>query len=339
GGTLTSHWELYKAQRALVALADRQGLELCLFHGRGGTISRGGGPTQQAILAQPAGSVRGAIRLTEQGEVLHWKYGLPELAQRNLELAIGATLEASLAEPEAPDVGRDDAMEQISEAALRQYRQLIEDPEFVTFFWQATPIAEIRELNIGSRPVLRQAGSSLDDLRAIPWTFAWQQSRFGLSGWYGAGTGLAAYAGQSPRALAQLTEWYRTWPFFALLLDNVAVVMAKADLGIARLYADLTTDRQLGDRFYAHITREFELAQRWILAITGQQRLLDKNPMLQRSIALRNPYIDPLSYLQVALLRRKRTLSPHADANLRQDLDHAISLSIHGVAAGLRASG
>lgn len=337
GGILTSNWELYKAQRELAAVADRHGIRLSLFHGRGGTISRGGGPTQQAILGQPPGSVRGAIRLTEQGEVLHWKYGLPELSQRNLELVVGAVIEASLAAPESTDLARDDAMEAVSQASFAAYRELVEDPDLVPFFWQATPIAEISALNIGSRPILRRAGGSFSDLRAIPWTFAWQQSRFGLTGWYGAGTGLGRHAAR--HGVSELARWYRSWPFFRLLIDNVTVAMAKADLGIARLYADLVTDRALADRLYEKISAEFERARRAILAITGEQRLLDNNPMLQRSIALRNPYIDPLSFLQVALLRQKRALPEGAAAENVMALDRALLISINGVAAGLHSSG
>ncbi len=339
GGIMTSNWELFKAQRALVEVADRHGIHLPLFHGRGGTISRGGGPTRQAILAQPPGSVRAAIRLTEQGEVLHWKYGLPELAHRNLELAIGAVLSATLADPEPVDPARDQALEEISERAFRHYRRLVEDPDLPTFFWQATPIAEISELNIGSRPVLRSAGGGFAELRAIPWNFAWQQSRFGLTGWYGAGAGLGGHLAASEDGLERLAGWYRTWPFFRLLVDNVAVSMAEADLGIARLYADLVVDRRVGDRLYQAIASEFDAARAAVLAITGQRRLLDHNLMLQRSIALRNPYIDPLSFLQVELLRRKRSLGPGADPSRVQEIERALVISINGVAAGLHGSG
>ncbi len=339
GGILTSNWELFKAQRALAEVADRHGIHLPLFHGRGGTISRGGGPTRQAILAQPPGSVRAAIRLTEQGEVLHWKYGLPELAHRNLEQAIGAVLTASLTDPEPVDPARDLAMEDVSQRAFQKYRSLVEDPDLATFFWQATPIAEISELNIGSRPVMRRSGGGFAELRAIPWTFAWQQSRFGLTSWYGAGAGLAGFMAARSDGLEHLAGWYRTWPFFRLLIDNVAVSMAEADLGIARLYADLVVDRRMGDRLYQDIAAEFDAAKAAVLAITGQQRLLDNNLMLQRSITLRNPYIDPLSFLQVELLRRKRSLGPDADPSRVQEIERALVISINGVAAGLHGSG
>ncbi|MBM3267577.1 MAG: phosphoenolpyruvate carboxylase [Candidatus Sericytochromatia bacterium] len=343
GGIFTSNWELYKAQRALAAVADAAGVDLSLFHGRGGTISRGGGPTHEAILAQPPGSVRGRLRLTEQGEVLHWKYALPDLAEWNMELVLAATIRASLELPEPPDQGRDAAIERISEAAGRAYRDLLEDPGFGDFFRQATPIAEIGELNIGSRPTtrrpIRSGGEWLAELRAIPWNFAWQQARFLLTGWYGVGSGLAAFAAEEVGNLALLAGWNRSWPFLALLLDNVCVSLAKADMGIARLYADLVEDRALGDRLYDRINAEFELTRDMILAITGRKRLLDHNPMLQKSIMRRNPYVDPLSFLQVDLLRRKRATGREADPETRATLDRLLTLSINGVAAGMRSSG
>lgn len=354
GGIFTSNWELYKAQRALAWEADRAGVRLSLFHGRGGTISRGGGPTHEAILAQPAGSVRGRIRLTEQGEVLHWKYALPDLAVWNMELVLSAVLRATLAPPEEPDPIRDAAMERISEEAFRAYRSLLEDPDFPTFFQQATPIAEIGALNIGSRPTTRRPmpiapapGTDsrgalhewLSELRAIPWNFAWQQSRFLLTGWYGVGAGLTAFAGEGADNLERLAAWYRDWPFFSLLLDNVAVSLAKADLGIARLYADLVRDRAAADRIYGRIVAEYQRTRDQILALTGRARLLDHNPMLRKSIALRNPYVDPLSFLQVDLLRRKRALPPDAPPAASEELDRLLTLSINGIAAGMRSSG
>ncbi|MBM3274863.1 MAG: phosphoenolpyruvate carboxylase, partial [Candidatus Sericytochromatia bacterium] len=350
GGIFTSNWELYKAQRAIAAEADSAGIKLSLFHGRGGTISRGGGPTHEAILAQPPGSVRGRIRLTEQGEVLNWKYAMPEMAEWNLEQVVSAVLEASLAAPEPPHADRDHAMETISQHAFDAYQALIFDPDFLTFFREATPIAEIAELNIGSRPTTRRPvpetpgrGSVnrewLGELRAIPWNFAWQQSRFLLTGWYGVGSGLSEFASGEVERLGKLAAWYRDWPFFQLLLDNIAVSMAKADLGIAKLYARLVADRSLADRIYGTIYSEFETTREMILAITGRTRLLDNNPMLQRSIARRNPYVDPLSFIQVDLLRRKRSLLPDTPAESRAELDRLLTLSINGVAAGMRGSG
>ncbi len=354
GGIFTSTWELYKAQRAIVAEADRAGVHPSLFHGRGGTISRGGGPTHEAILAQPPGSVRGRIRLTEQGEVLHWKYALPDLAVWNMELVISAVLQASLAGLEEPDPRRDEAMERISESSYQAYRALLEEPDFPRFFQEATPIAEVGALKIGSRPTTRRSLPTapapgqkpaefvrewLSELRAIPWTFAWQQSRFLLTGWYGVGAGLSSYAQAGPANQADLVTWYRTWPFFTLLVDNVAVSLAKADLGIARLYADLVHDHAVADRIYGRIAAEFARTRDMLAVVTGHKRLLETNPMLRRSIALRNPYIDPLSFLQVDLLRRKRDLPPDADPAEQAELDRLLTLSINGVAAGMRSSG
>jgi phosphoenolpyruvate carboxylase len=338
GGILTSNWELYKAQRALSRLARSHGIALRLFHGRGGTVSRGGGPTYEAILAQPPGSVSGAIKLTEQGEVLAWKYGVPELADRNLEQALSATILAS--REELADLDRvrerDAAMERISQTAFEAYRRVVYgDPGFLQFFQQATPLAEIESLKIGSRPARRRKEGGIDTLRAIPWTFAWIQTRFLLPSWLGAGTALTeslAEAGGQER----LQAWYRDWSYFRTLIGNVEVSLAKADMAIARRYADLVEDPAVRERIWGEVHAEFERTRAAVLAISGQRELLERNPVLQRSIRLRNPYVDPLSHLQVELLRRKRRGEAPDEA---ERLDSALALTVTGIAAGLRNSG
>ncbi|MNX15390.1 Phosphoenolpyruvate carboxylase [compost metagenome] len=338
GGILTSNWELYKAQRDLSRLARRHGIALRLFHGRGGTVSRGGGPTYEAILAQPPGSVMGGIKLTEQGEVLAWKYGVPDLADRNLEQALSATILASrkeLADPERIRE-RDAVMERLSQTAFEAYRRVVyEDPDFVTFFQQATPLAEIESLKIGSRPARRRKDGGISELRAIPWTFSWIQSRFLLPSWLGAGTALKALL-QESEGLATLQGWYRDWSFFRTLIGNIEVSLAKADMAIARRYADLVTDPGVRERIWGEVHAEFERTREAVLAISGQRDLLERNPVLQQSIRLRNPYVDPLSHLQIELLRRKREGAAQEEA---EQLDAALALTVTGIAAGLRNSG
>jgi len=339
GGILTSNWELYKAQRALGRLAREHGISLRLFHGRGGTVSRGGGPTYEAILAQPPGSVTGAIKLTEQGEVLAWKYGVPELADRNLEQAISATILASRMElADLTQVrDRDAAMERISQRAFEAYRQVIyADPDFVTFFKQATPISEIETLKIGSRPARRRKDGGISELRAIPWTFSWIQSRFLLPSWLGAGTALGEFLAEEANGLETLQAWYRDWPYFRTLIGNIEVSLAKADMAIARRYADLVEDAGMRERIWGGIHAEYERTREAVLAISGQRELLERNPVLQRSIRLRNPYVDPLSHLQVELLRRKRQGAAPEDVDR---LNAALALTVTGIAAGLRNSG
>ncbi len=338
GGILTSNWELYKAQRDLSRLARSHGIALRLFHGRGGTVSRGGGPTYEAILAQPPGSVSGAIKLTEQGEVLAWKYGVPDLADRNLEQALSATILAS--REELADLNRvrerDAAMERISQTAFEAYRRVVyEDPGFLQFFQQATPLAEIESLKIGSRPARRRKEGGIETLRAIPWTFAWIQTRFLLPSWLGAGTALMAGLAEAG-GRERLQAWYRDWSYFRTLIGNVEVSLAKADMAIARRYADLVEDPAVRERIWGEVHAEFERAREAVLAISGQRELLERNPVLQRSIRLRNPYVDPLSHLQVELLRRKRRGEAPDEA---QRLDSALALTVTGIAAGLRNSG
>ncbi len=337
GGFLTSRWELYQAEVRLAEVTGRHGLRLRLFHGRGGSVGRGGGPAYEAILAQPAGAVRGQIRLTEQGEVIAAKYGHPAVGRRNLEVLVAATLEASLTtEPGGPDDARYlEAMDVLAREAERAYRGLVYETDgFERYFWESTPIAEIARLNIGSRPASRKAGRAIADLRAIPWVFSWSQCRLLLPGWYGFGSAVRAFeAARGPAGIRLLQEMYAAWPTFRTLLSNMDMVLAKVDLSIASRYADLVRDRALRDRIFPRIEAECSASIAALLTLTGQQTLLEGNPALKRSIQHRFPYLDPLNHLQVELLHRYR--EGQAD-----DLtERGILLSINGIAAGLRNSG
>jgi phosphoenolpyruvate carboxylase len=337
GGMLTSIWELYKAHRSLHAAARKHNVKLRLFHGRGGTVGRGGGPTHAAILAQPAGDFSGEIRITEQGEVLNWKYSDPVLAEWNLEILIAACLEA-LTRPDGPQPGADEPwaeiMEQMSEAAYGFYRSNIaENGEVLTYFEQATPVNELEHAQIGSRPARRSKGRKLEDLRAIPWVFGWMQSRHALPAWFGVGYALEKFAAQSPEHQARLQQMMAAFPLFSDLIRNVELAMAKADIAIARLYASLVTDASLRERVWTMIAGEFERTRRMLLLAKKQEQLLDKNAVLSRSIRLRNPYVDAMSLIQVELLRRKR-LGSDSD-----DLNYALGATINGIAAGLHNTG
>jgi phosphoenolpyruvate carboxylase len=350
GGILTASWELYQAQERLWAVARAHNIELQLFHGRGGTVGRGGGPSHEAILAQPPNTVAARIKITEQGEVISSKYGLPEIALRSLELATSAVIEASLPHEEEHHrrLGRwAEVMEQLSRDAFQAYRRLTrETPGFYEYFIEATPVEELQHLHIGSRPTKRRRGSqSLDDLRAIPWVFGWTQSRHLLPGWLAVGTALENFIRQKPRAhLRVLREMYRDWPFFRSTLSNIEMTLAKADFQIARQYAARVADRQQEARIFRLLEDEYERACRVLLQITGERRLLDQSPVLQRSIAVRNPYVDPMSYLQVELLARQRAGMPGAKRRKlkpeeREKLRYAILLTINGIAAGMRNTG
>ncbi len=347
GGILTSSWELYKAQERLWEVARSRGVELRLFHGRGGTVGRGGGPSHEAILAQPPETVACRIKITEQGEVVSSKYSLPEIAQRSLELTTAAVIAASLpqAAQSADKLSRwQEVMEEISAEAFAAYRRLVrETPGFYDYFVQATPVEELQHLRIGSRPAKRKSGSkSLDDLRAIPWVFGWTQSRHLLPGWLAVGTALENFVNQRPREnLRLLGEMYAEWPFFHSTISNIEMTLAKADFQIARQYASRTLDRRLGQRIFRMLEEEYERACRVTLQITGERRLLDQSPVLQRSIAVRNPYVDPLSYLQVELLARRREKAGRTGpSNADQEkLLYATLLTINGIAAGMRNTG
>ena len=347
GGMFTSNWELYRAEIALVELfaqlGHSHGITLRLFHGRGGTVGRGGGPSYQAILAQPPGTVNGQIRLTEQGEVIASKYAHPEIGLRNLETLVAATLEATLLHPtqSAPQafLAAADVISQISMAA---YRKLIyETPGFTDYFFSATPIREIAELNIGSRPASRKATQAIEDLRAIPWGFSWGQCRVALPGWHGFGSAIEGFLGTDSKLrkerLGLLRRMHRQWPFFRTLLSNLDMVLAKSDLGIAARYVELVEDRRLGKKIFGLIQTEWQRTQEALLLITGEAQRLQSNPSLARSIEHRFPYLDPLNHLQVELMRRYRERR-EGDPGIER-LQRGILISINGLAAGLRNTG
>ncbi|MEY3352647.1 MAG: hypothetical protein RL533_957, partial [Pseudomonadota bacterium] len=344
GGIFTSNWELYRAEIALVELFERlansHNIQLRLFHGRGGTVGRGGGPSYEAILAQPPGTVRGQIRLTEQGEVIGSKYANPAIGRQNLEALIAATLEATLLQPTKPATPlflKTAAL--ISESSMRAYRRLIYETEgFAEYFFQATPIREIAELNIGSRPASRKATQRIEDLRAIPWGFSWGQCRLTLPGWFGFGSAIHALLHDGKpkeRAtnLALLKRMYRQWPFFRTLLSNMDMALSKADLDLAALYSELVADARLRKKIFTAMCAEWDKTIAALEQITGEKQRLANNPILARSIRHRFPYIDPLHHIQVELVRRYR--AGQSDERLKR----GIHLSINGIASGLRNTG
>ncbi|MFO1302725.1 MAG: phosphoenolpyruvate carboxylase [Burkholderiales bacterium] len=337
GGYLTANWSLYRAEMKLVEAFAGHGVRLRLFHGRGGTVGRGGGPSYDAILAQPAGSVTGGLRVTEQGEIIASKYSDPELGRRNLESLVAATMEASLVDaegigPRAAEFHR--TMDELSQIAFEAYRSLVyETPGFVSYFRAATPIAEIAELNIGSRPASRTASTRIEDLRAIPWVFSWGQCRLMLPGWFGFGTAVETWLGGDAGKLAILRAMHEQWPFFRSVLSNMAMVLAKTDLAIASRYAELVPDASVREPIFKRIVLEHERTLRAYYAVTVRTELLADSPALARSIRNRFPYLDPLNHVQVELLRRHR--AGQTDDRTRR----AIHLTINGLAAGLRNSG
>ncbi|MET3131497.1 phosphoenolpyruvate carboxylase [Oxalobacteraceae bacterium GrIS 1.11] len=347
GGFLTSNWELYRAETLLVTVFEKAGVKLRLFHGRGGTVGRGGGPSYEAILAQPPGTVNGQIRLTEQGEIIASKFSNAEIGRRNLELLVAATLEASLM-PQASEpahtarlAGFEAVMAELSARAYQAYRQLVyETPGFTDYFFAATPIAEIAELNLGSRPASRKSTKRIEDLRAIPWGFSWGQCRLLLPGWYGFGSAISAWldeTGGAPREekIATLRAMHGAWPFFATLLSNMDMVLAKTDLAIASRYAELVPDPVLRERIFTRITQEHGATLACLETITGAAERLAGNPLLARSIMNRFAYLDPLNHLQVELIKRHRADPEQVDERVHR----GIHLSINGVAAGLRNTG
>jgi phosphoenolpyruvate carboxylase len=337
GGYLAANWALYRAELDLVEVARAEGIRLRLFHGRGGTVGRGGGPSYEAIRAQPPGAVAGALRITEQGEVIAAKYGDPDRARRNLEALVAATLESTLLDIEGLGTDAEPVyalLDDLAARAQQAYRALVhETPGFVEWFRAATPISELGELNIGSRPPSRKAGNSIADLRAIPWVFSWSQARIMLPGWYGTGSALESWVGGDDQKLARLQELHRTWPFFRTVLSNMGMVLAKTDLGLAARYAELVPDEDLRARVFDQITAEHERTCRMLLAITGDDELLADNPSLARSIRNRFPYLEPLHHLQVEMLRRRR--GGDDDELTRRN----IQLTINGIATALRNSG
>lgn len=354
GGYFTANWKLYLAQKQLAAVAAKHNVSLRLFHGRGGAIGRGGGPANKAILAQPRGTVRGRIKITEQGEVIAARYFDEDLAYRNLEQIVNAVIVASAPGDKQlthPDLPKWEAIAAgMSDVSFQYYRRLVyDDPDFITFFTEATPIGELSQLNIGSRPPRRSATDRISDLRAIPWVFSWMQSRMVLPGWFGLGKALHTYAEAAEGNSASLSDMYEHWYFFGAVIDNAQMSLAKADMDIAARYVSLVRNAEIADRIFGQIRDEFELTRSMILKVTGQEALLASTPVLQRSIRLRNPYVDPISYLQVELLRRLRALPTETEAASavwkelheaqRRDLRDAVLLSVNGIAAGLKNTG
>jgi phosphoenolpyruvate carboxylase len=338
GGYITANWELYKAEVELARVFARHGIELRLFHGRGGTVGRGGGPSYDAILAQPPGSVNGQIRITEQGEVISSKYSNPEIGRRNLETLLAATMEATLlhhhgADSTMPEYHR--IMELLSLNAYAVYRELVyETPGFTDYFFTSTPIREIAELNIGSRPTSRKPSNRIEDLRAIPWVFSWGLNRTLLPGWFGFGSAVKQFIAQEGESgLAQMKAMYKHWAFFRGLMSNMDMVLSKTDMGIASRYAELVEDAELRERIFGAINKEWEITLEMLFAVTGNTTLLQDSPTVARSLQTRTPYIDPLNHLQVALLQRHRA----GDNN--ELVKRAIHLTINGIATGLRNSG
>jgi phosphoenolpyruvate carboxylase len=352
GGIFTSNWALYQAERALVdvfeGLSKTQAITMRLFHGRGGTVGRGGGPSYEAILAQPPDTVRGQIRLTEQGEVIGSKYANPEIGRRNLETLVAATLEATLlqASEPVPEVFLAVA-QRLSDDSFVAYQHLVYDtPEFAPYFFESTPIGEIAQLNIGSRPAARpkqgMTEPRIQDLRAIPWGFSWGQCRLTLPGWLGFGAAIDQFLNNPPAGLKRkssltiLQRMYREWPFFKTIISNMDMVMAKSDLGLASRYASLVRNRRVRQQVFKEIERQWGLTRDALRLITGHKGFLEDNPALARSIRHRFPYIDPLHHLQVELIRRLRQgdQTPVTDRGKR-----GIHLAINGIAAGLRNTG
>ncbi|QSO50981.1 phosphoenolpyruvate carboxylase [Alicyclobacillus curvatus] len=351
GGVLTANWELYKAQKAMYKIANTYGVRLKFFHGRGGALGRGGGPVERSILAQPPEALLGKVKITEQGEVISQRYSHRGLAERSLESAVAAVLSGSL-NVQTPSMQRTETMwsnimEQMSEASYQCYNGFIYGTEdFLTYFQQATPIGEIGALNIGSRPAKRKNSPRIEDLRAIPWVFSWTQTRHLLPAWFGFGTAVESYMVKDTESgsdkerqqrMHTLREMNKKWPFFRALVDNLQMALAKTDLTIASAYLNLVRDRDLAKRVFAVIEAEFERTRKWVLEITEQTELLDNSPVIKESIRLRNPYVDPLSYFQVALLKELRDLRPDDDSHA--ETLQAVLWTIKGIASGLRNTG
>lgn len=336
GGYLAANWALYDAELDIVRACRDNGITLRFFHGRGGTVGRGGGPSYDAILAQPNGAVQGAVRITEQGEIISAKYGSPASARRNLEALVAATVEASLlnveelAQPERAYA----VMREIATLSQEKYSSLVHnEPGFIEYFTASTPLHEIGALNIGSRPSSRKQTETISDLRAIPWVLSWSQSRVMLPGWFGVGSALEQWIGDDETRLAELQELYRTWPFFTSVLSNMAQVMSKADLGLARLYAELVDNTEVSQRVANTIAEEYRLTQEMYLQITEAESLLADNPKLQRSVKSRFPYLVPLNIIQLELLRRYRA------GDSREVVSSGIQLTMNGLSTALRNSG
>ena len=352
GGYLQANWALYDAELELVDLCARHGVELRLAHGRGGAVGRGGGPTYDAILAQPKGAVSGSVRITEQGEVISAKYGAPETARRHLEAFVSGALEASLldTEPIADPERAYEIMRELASLSGTAYRQLVDDPGFISYFTQSTPLHEIGELNLGSRPTSRKQTTAITDLRAIPWVLSWSQSRTNIPGWFGVGSAVTSWVAQGGSGAAgnaagnaasededarweELRELYRTWPFFRSVFANMAQVMAKAEMQLARLYANLVDDKATADRIFALISEEFERTREVYLKVTGNADLVSENQRQARSLKRRYPYLLPLNAVQLELLRRYR----QGDDQFL--VSKTIQVTMNGLATALRNAG
>lgn len=338
GGYLQANWMLFTAQRALAEVCLQNDIMMTLFHGRGGSLGRGGGPTNRAILAQPPESVKGRIRITEQGEVVSSRYSEPEIAHRHLQQLLHAVLCSTGTRPIFDEIEKWSAiMDSLSQSAYEKYRSLVEREDFLEYFQNASPIDQIGKLNIGSRPSHRRATKSLDDLRAIPWVFAWTQSRTDVPSWYGVGTAFKSWleeADDPDSRMQSLVEMHKTWPFFRTLMSNVHLGMGRADMAISELYAKLAGP--VGEAVFKDIAEEFALSKQYVLKITGREELLDTEPWLQHSIRVRNPYVDPLNYIQVELLKRLRADPEGADS---EAIRHALLQSVNGIAGGLQTVG
>jgi phosphoenolpyruvate carboxylase len=335
GGYLMANWSLYEAQEEITSIAQKYGIRLTIFHGRGGTIARGGGPANHAIRSQPAGSINGRFRVTEQGEIIASRYANPALAHRHLEQIVNAVLLASAPqEPEPIPLEWRNALAEMSSVAQRAYRQLVyETPGFIEFWESATPLEEIKRLQIGSRPAARARTGAVNQIRAIPWVFSWMQSRFNLPGWYSLGTGLA-----SIHNVSLLQKMYDGWAFFRTLLNNSEMSLLKADMGISSLYVSLVPDKKLAEEIFTTIRNEYERTGEAVLAISRHNSLMELEPVTQQAVQLRNPYVDPLNYIQVETLSRLRAL-PDQDGAEARSLREVMALTINGIAAGLRNTG
>ncbi|MEH7177415.1 phosphoenolpyruvate carboxylase [Neobacillus vireti] len=341
GGTLTANWKLYKAQLEIHEMASKYQIGLKFFHGRGGSLGRGGGPLNKSLLSQPAETIGDGVKITEQGEVLSSRYLLEDIAYRSLEQATSTLILATARVSKEAEPGnlRDElwesVIEEISSAAQKKYHSLVfEDPGFLTYFNEATPLREIGDLNIGSRPMSRKNRGRFEDLRAIPWVFAWTQSRQLLPGWYAAGTGLESFASKSEQNLQQLKQMYEKWPFFRSTIDNLQMALMKADITTAKEYLSLVEDQQIAERIFSNILEEYERTKEILLKITGDKELLDHTPNIKDSVYRRNPYVDPLNFLQVELIKHLRTQDEPSEELLTEVL-----LTISGISAGLRNTG
>ncbi len=335
GGYVMANWSLYQAQEEITRVAAKYNIKLTIFHGRGGTIARGGGPANNAIRAQPAGSINGKFRVTEQGEIIASRYANPGLAHRHLEQIASAVILASAPHKSAPVPQQwRDSMETISHTGFRAYRTLVyETPGFIEFWESATPLDEIKRLQIGSRPASRAKAGAVNQIRAIPWVFSWMQSRFNLPSWYSLGAGLAAVDD-----LPLLQEMYDSWLFFRTLLNNSEISLLKADMDISALYVSLVPDKKLADGIFNSIRAEYERTRESVLSISRHTSLLQLEPTTQQAVQLRNPYVDPLNYIQVETLRRLRSL-PDPECEESKPLREIMALTINGIAAGLRNTG